>query len=150
MSEFHEKQVAGFLATFHAGALDLAKVASFLAPDVRYQPIVPLSRAVEGRDAVCGELDRQFRIYADCDCQIIAVASNGRQVFTERVDTVRQLADGRQTVVHVTGVFDVGADGLITFWREYWDAIDVARQMSLTMDEMATIMCTDAPQQAAA
>ncbi len=150
MGNIQEQQVAGFLATFHASELDLAKVASYLAPDVRYQPIVPMSRAVEGRDAVCAELDRQYRIYADCDCQIIAIASNGRHVFTERVDRVRQLGDDRETVVHVTGVFEVDASNLIVSWREYWDAIDVARQMGMTMEQMETIMCTDQPQAAAA
>lgn len=150
MNEQHEKRVADFLTTFHASELDLVRIASFLAPNATYQPIVPLARPVVGREAVCAELDRQYRLYADCQCETIAVASNGRQVFTERVDTVRQLADGSQTVVHLTGVFELDDSGLITSWREYWDALEVAQQLGVTMEQMARIMNTEAALEGAA
>ena len=143
-----EQRVRAFLATFHAGKLDLAEVGSHLAAGARYQPIVPMSAPVFGRERICGELDRQYQIYADCDCQILAIASSGKHVFTERVDRVRQLATGGETVIHVTGVFEVDDDGLIASWREYWDAIDCARQIGVTMDQMEALMKTDAAEAA--
>lgn len=138
-----EQRVRDFLGTFHAGQLDLAAVGSHLAASARYQPIVPMSAPVFGRDRICAEMDRQYRIYADCQCEIVAIASNGRHVFTERVDRVRQLATGNETVIHVVGVFEVDADGLIASWREYWDAIDCARQIGVTMEQMEDLMKTD-------
>lgn len=137
-----EAIVTGFLANFHASVLDVPKIRAALADDARYQPIVPMSQPVVGADAICAELERQYKIYADCDCTILNIASTATTVFTERVDRCRQLADNRETLVHVTGVFDVNAEGKIIWWREYWDALDIADQMGISADVMKSVMET--------
>lgn len=140
-----ETVVLDFLANFHASTLDIGKVRAALADDARYQPVVPLSEPVSGADAICAELERQYKIYADCECNLLNIASNGKTVFTERVDKCRQLADDSVTVVHVTGVFDVDANDKITWWREYWDVLDIADQIGVPAEVMKDMMKTVVP-----
>jgi limonene-1,2-epoxide hydrolase len=142
MTSAAEATVIAFLERFHASTLDIAKVRAALADDARYQPIVPLSQPVQGADAICAELERQYKIYADCQCTILNIASTATTVFTERVDRCRQLSDNRETVVHVTGVFDLDDDGRIIWWREYWDALDIADQVGVSADVMKSMMVT--------
>ncbi|MDB5687872.1 MAG: hypothetical protein JWR77_2461 [Rhizorhabdus sp.] len=142
MASEAEATVVDFLANFHASELDLPKIRAALADDARYQPIVPMSQPVIGADAICAELERQYKIYADCECTILNIASTATTVFTERVDRCRQLADNRVTLVHVTGLFDVNAEGKIVWWREYWDALDIADQMGISADVMKSVMET--------
>ncbi len=140
MSEANEMTVRRFLALFDTGKPDAAALTACLAPDARYQAIVPLATMIEGADRVCAEIVRQYAIYADCDCVISQVASAGNTVFTERVDTVRLLCDGRRPVTHVVGVFDMDAEHRITFWREYWDGLAVADAMGIPADTLKQIM----------
>ena len=58
---------------------------------------------------------------------MLAIASNGRTVFTERVDVVQI---GRRPITfHINGIFEV-RDGKVSAWREYFDTTDPARQRS--------------------
>lgn len=136
-----ESTVRDFLALFHTQALDGAALRGFLADGARYQPIVPLAPVREGADAIVEELERQYALYDECACDILNVAVAGRTVFTERVDTVRQLASGQRTTTHVVGVFDLDATGRVTFWREYWDGLDCAGQLGIDDKTMRAIMC---------
>ncbi len=139
-----EATVREFLALFHTEALDGAALRAMLAPDARYQPVVPIAPVRRGADAIVGELERQYRLYDECACDIRGVAVSGRTVFTERVDTVRQLANGQRTTTHVVGVFDLDENGRIASWREYWDALDCACQLGIDDKAMRAIMCADA------
>lgn len=138
----NEAAVRDFLALFHATTLDLPRIRAALADDARWQPVVPLAAAVHGADAICAEAERQYTLYADCDCEILRVASNGRTVFTERVDSVRMLSDDRTVLTRVVGVFDLDEDAKISFWREYWDTLDIADQIGISGEEMRKIMDT--------
>lgn len=132
--------VRRFLALFHATDLDLPAIREALAPDARWQPLVPIAPTVEGADAICAEAERQYRIYADCRCEILHAARSGSTVFTERVDRVRLLGDDREVVTRVAGVFDLDEAGRIAFWREYWDGLDIAAQIGVSGEEMRAIM----------
>src|SRR3546814_17578574 len=88
--------------------------------------VVPLARPVEGVEAICAEAERQYRIYTDCACEILNIATSGNTVFTERVDRIRLLADEREVVTRVVGIFDMDDDDNIVWWREYWDELDSA------------------------
>ena len=136
-----EHIVRDFLALFHTEKLDAAALRAMLADDARYQPIVPIAPVRQGADAIVGELERQYQHYDECACNTLNVAVSGKTVFTERVDNVRQLANGQRTTTHVVGVFDLDADGKITWWREYWDALDCAGQLGIDDKTMRTIMC---------
>jgi limonene-1,2-epoxide hydrolase len=51
----------------------------------------------------------------------------GDTVFTERVDRF-SLNDTPMTV-RVAGIFDIGSDGRIRAWRDYYDWADLERQL---------------------
>jgi limonene-1,2-epoxide hydrolase len=136
-----EQIVRDFLALFHTSKLDVAALRSMLADDARYQPIVPIAPVRQGADAICGEMERQYQLYDECACDILNIAVSGKTVFTERVDSVRQLANGQKTTTNVVGVFDLDAQGKITWWREYWDGLDCAGQLGIDDKAMRAIMC---------
>lgn len=142
MTNAQVETVKNFLALMHTDKLDIARIRACLADDARYQPIVPLSAPVRGADRICAELERQYALYKDCACEIINIASAGKTVFTERVERVKQRSDNSETVTHVAGVFDLDADNRIVWWREYWDALDIADQIGVSGDEMKAIMTT--------
>jgi len=142
MATAKEEAVRVFLALMHTDKLDLVRIRACLAEDARYQPIVPLSAPVRGADRICAELERQYALYKDCACEILNIASAGKTVFTERVDRVRQRSTNSETITHVAGLFDLDADNRIVWWREYWDALDIADQIGVSGDEMKAIMKT--------
>jgi len=137
----HEQIVRDYLALFYTQKLDGAAVRAMLADDARYQPVVPIAPVRQGADAIVEELERQYELYDECACDILHVAVSGNTVFTERVDTCRQLANGQKTTTNVVGVFDIDADGKIAWWREYWDALDCAGQLGIDDKAMRAIMC---------
>ena len=136
-----EQIVRDYLALFHTAKLDGAALRSFLADDARYQPIVPIAPVRHGADAIVAEMERQYELYDECACDTLNVAVSGNTVFTERVDTVRQIANGQRTTTHVVGVFDLDASGKIVWWREYWDALDCAGQLGIDDKTMRSLMC---------
>lgn len=136
-----EQIARDFLAIFHTQKLDVVKLRSMLADNARYQPVVPIAPVREGADAICGELERQYELYDECACDILHIAASGNTVFTERVDTCRQLANGQKTTTNVVGVFDIDNDGKIIWWREYWDCLDCAGQLGIDDKAMRGIMC---------
>lgn len=136
-----EEVVGRFLALFDTARLDVAAVRAMLAPDARYQPVVPIAPVRHGADAICEELERQYRLYDECACRVLSIASSGNTVFTERVDTCRQLGSGERTTTHVVGVFDLDDAGRILWWREYWDGLDCAGQLGIDDKAMRAIMC---------
>lgn len=136
-----EQIVRDFLALFHTSKLDVSALRAMLADNARYQPVVPIAPVREGADAICGEMERQYQLYDECACDILHLAVSGRTVFTERVDSCRQLADGRITTTCVAGIFDIDDDGKIAWWREYWDCLDCAGQLGIDDKAMRAIMC---------
>jgi limonene-1,2-epoxide hydrolase len=138
-----EQKVRDFLALFHTPTLDTGALRAAMAENARYHPIVPIAPVREGAQAICEELERQYRLYDECDCVVLNVATAGRTVFTERVDTVRQIANGQRTTTHVVGVFDLDDEGRILFWREYWDALDCGGQLGINDKAMRALMCAE-------
>lgn len=142
MSNSKEAAVKEFLALFHTAKLDLPRIRAALAPDARWQAVVPLANVVYGADAICAEAERQYRIYKDCDCELLNIASAGDTVFTERVDRVRLLDGDKEVITNVAGVFTVNDDDKIVFWREYWDMLDIADQIGISGETMRQMMDT--------
>lgn len=136
-----EQIVREFLALFHTDKLDVTEMRARLADDARYQGIVPIAPVRHGADAIVEEFERQYQLYDECACETLNLAVCGNTVFTERVDTVRQIATGQATTTHVAGVFDLDDDGKITWWREYWDGLDCAGQLGIDDKKMRELMC---------
>ncbi|ALR20581.1 limonene-1,2-epoxide hydrolase family protein [Sphingobium baderi] len=145
MTNRKEAAVEQFLTLFHASELNIPAIRAALAENARWQPVVPVAAMVHGAEAICGEIERQYKLYADCDCEILHIASAANTVFTERVDSVRMLHDGRTVLTRVTGVFDLDDEDKITFWREYWDMLDIADQVGISGEEMRKMMVTSVP-----
>lgn len=140
-----ENAVRQFLNLFHATELDMVAIRAALADEALWQPVVPLAATVQGADAVCRELERQYKMYADCDCRILNIATNGNTVFAERIDSVRMLHDNRTVLVRVVGVFELDGDGRVLVWRDYWDTLDIADQIGVSGEEMRKMMDTSVP-----
>src|SRR3546814_14654525 len=93
-----EFAVRKFLALFHATDLDLPQIREALAHNARWKPVVPLARPVEGVEAICAEAERHYRIYTDCACEILTIATICKTVLTDRVDRVSLVAVVRDVV----------------------------------------------------
>ncbi len=144
MSNSKESAVRAFLALFHTAKLDLEKICAALAPDARWQAVVPQANVVHGADGICREAERQYRIYKDCDCDLLNIASSGDTVFTERVDRVRLLDGDKEIITSVAGIFTLDEDDRIVFWREYWDMLYIADQIGVSGETMRQMMDTQA------
>ncbi len=132
-----ETTVLSFLRALHdvSQQSDFAALMPAFTEDAQYQVCVPRGPLLVGRAAIADNLASQFGYYHDCDCEILAVASNGRQVFTERRDHVTITHLGKRIFSSVCAVFDVDEKGLISGWREYWDTDDINKQLGLSPEE---------------
>ncbi|MDB6061175.1 MAG: hypothetical protein JWM78_1278 [Verrucomicrobiaceae bacterium] len=137
MSAANEEKVLRVLKLFHSTSeASLNEALEFFADGAIYHTLVPTTKPLEGRAAIKAELMRQFGHYKECDCEILAMASSDRYVFTERRDHVTMLDHDKRIYSSVAAVFEFNADNKITSWREYWDSGDIARQLGLTSEQM--------------
>lgn len=141
MSEINHARIMAFLEDFHVeGKPDFSRLANYFADDGYYQPLVPATARIEGRAAIAAALEKQYRTYYECRCEIHASAAMGRYVFTERTDHVTLHAGDRKVGSRVCAVFEMDDDGLIAGWREYWDTGDVMQQMGISAEDLAASM----------
>jgi limonene-1,2-epoxide hydrolase len=89
-----------------------------MAPDAKYY-VSAWEPPFVGHDAIRAELLRQGEVVTDVRIEILSIASAGQTVFTERLDCMTM--GGKPAEFHIAGVFDVGEDGKITTWRDYFD-----------------------------
>jgi limonene-1,2-epoxide hydrolase len=130
-----------FLDDFHVeGIPDFAKLAGYFAEDGYYQPLVPATSRIVGRKAIAAALEKQYRTYYECRCEVHASAAMGPFVFTERTDHVTLHAAERKVGSRVCAVFELNDAGLIIGWREYWDTGDVMRQMGVSAEDVMAAM----------
>jgi limonene-1,2-epoxide hydrolase len=141
MTATTEAAVLRFLDALHQpGTPHLAAVMrEVFAEDATYQALVPATEVRSGRDAIAGELARQFTHYSECDCEVLAIGSGDRFVFTERRDHVAMIDAGKTIFSSVAAVFEFDDAGQIVSWREYWDTGDISRQLGLTAEQMAEL-----------
>ncbi len=109
-----EQVVDEFIAAF--AAKDVEKAMALVAEDVYYDN-VPVGD-MRGRDAMRAFLEPTFRSKGPVEFEVHRSAVTGNVVFNERTD--RFVIKGKDIAIPVAGVFEVN-DGLITFWRDYFD-----------------------------
>jgi len=85
---------------------------------------IPLDPA-KGIAATMALLDG-FLAAEEIDWSLEHIAAQGSVVLTERVDRFRFNKDADWTAVRAMGVFEIGADGLIHAWRDYFDKEEFA------------------------
>jgi limonene-1,2-epoxide hydrolase len=95
---------------------DPSVLLKYFAPDAVYQniPTPPLSGTAE-IEAFLTEFFAAFTL----QIETTATASNGRFVFSERIDYLRGAAGLCE--LKIVGVMEF-EDGLITAWRDYYDS----------------------------
>jgi limonene-1,2-epoxide hydrolase len=130
MGAAEETLVATFMAAWGDGAQaepDVDTIMAMFTEDAVWQLWVPGGPTLRGREAIKADIGRQLSFATHMRCGPIAVASNDRHVFTERLD--RFSSHGVQIDHHLVAVFDISEDGRIAAWREYFDPEDVNRQI---------------------
>jgi limonene-1,2-epoxide hydrolase len=124
-----EHRVVEFLSLFDGAPPTLKGLAAYLSADARLANPVSHAAPIVGREAIVSHLSAIVSRYRSCSFKTLAMASQGSQVFTERIDTI-VLGDGRKIEAFICGVFDVNPSGQITSWREYWDPADAKAQLA--------------------
>jgi limonene-1,2-epoxide hydrolase len=104
---------------------DMDELIGFFKPDAIYHNM-PLPPA-EGHDAIRGVLQLFVPASQRIEFDILAIASVGDKVLTERVDRFEM---GSITMeIPVAGIFEI-EDGKIAAWRDYFDMQTWTNQMS--------------------
>src|SRR5438270_1235408 len=115
MTADNEQVVRDFLAAWTAR--DGERLGAFFAADAVMQ-MMP-REPIHGRDAIQEELTNQMAWATDFDLAVEAIATSGNTVLAERTD--RFVMGGRTITVPVVGVFELGAEGTFSAWRDYFD-----------------------------
>jgi limonene-1,2-epoxide hydrolase len=115
--------VTAFIGHWNSG--DMEAMYALCAEDVVWHniPMDPISGKPAMREAVGGFMGN----VAASEWQIHAIAANGTTVLTERTDGFT-FKDGRRAAIRVMGTFEIGADGRITAWRDYFDMLEFQRE----------------------
>jgi limonene-1,2-epoxide hydrolase len=103
---------------------DVEAILAWFAPDATYHnmPLEPVS----GYPAIREVLNVFVPPASSIHFEVLAVASRGDLVFTERVDHFT--VAGKKVALPVAGVFEV-RDGKIAAWRDYFDMGSYQRQL---------------------
>ena len=88
---------------------------------------IPMAPVV-GREAIRATLEGFLSPGAETRFEILAIATTGRTVLTERMDTLT--IGEKRIVLPVMGAFDLAPDGRIAAWRDYWDMQQFTAQMA--------------------
>lgn len=106
---------------------DPKELIGLLAPDCVYHniPLEPLTGHAAIEPMLASFLSPCTRV----EFEIRHLAANGSCVLTERVDRF-WLANGKTIALPVMGAFEVGRDGAITAWRDYFDLAQYMKQMA--------------------
>jgi limonene-1,2-epoxide hydrolase len=140
MNTDREAAVVRFLDKLHDEVHpDLEVALAGFADNAVYQSLVPARPPIVGRSAIAAELGKQFGRYTECVCEMIAMVSDDRYVFTERRDHVTMTRWNKRIYSCVNAVFEFDDAGAIVSWREYWDTGDIAAQLGLTSDQMKVL-----------
>lgn len=105
--------------------LDYDAALKLVADDCDYINPPPLG-AVRGPAAVRAVLEPFFSPTIENEFRVLRAAVDGPVVFLERLD--RHLFGDKWVELPVTGVFEVH-NGLITYWRDYFDAPTILSQL---------------------
>lgn len=118
-----EAVVNAFIAAVERRDLDGA--IALLAEDVRYEN-VPIAPSV-GRAAARATLEMVLLSAREVEWRVDRQVVSGQVVINERVDRFR--FEGGWLELPVAGFFEVGDDGLIALWRDYFDMATYMNQL---------------------
>jgi limonene-1,2-epoxide hydrolase len=104
---------------------DAGALGRFFSEDAEYRN--GPSEPVRGRAAIIGSIASMMAIGGEVDTDVMYMLADGPIVMTERVDYVK--ISGNTAGLRIAGVFEV-RDGVITAWRDYFDATEFGSQLS--------------------
>lgn len=104
--------------------LDYDRALPHVAPDCTYINPPPIGM-VSGPAGLRAVLEPFFAPTLENEFRILREAANGAVVMLERLD--RHRLQDKWVELPVTGIFEVHA-GLITYWRDYFDAATILSQ----------------------
>ncbi len=104
---------------------DVVELCGFFSDDAVYHniPIAPVTGPAEIEKV----LQQFLGPASEAEFEVLALASSGNTVLTERVD--RFTIGDKRIELPVMGTFEVGSDGKIRAWRDYFDMHQFTRQM---------------------
>jgi limonene-1,2-epoxide hydrolase len=105
--------------------LNYDEALKLVAPNCEYTNPPPIG-TVHGPSGIRAVLEPFFGPTRENEFRILREASSGNTVFLERLD--RHLFGDKWVELPVTGVFEV-RDGLIVYWRDYFDAPTIMSQL---------------------
>jgi limonene-1,2-epoxide hydrolase len=105
---------------------DVPAALELVAPDVEYDN-VPMGKNI-GPDAMAEFLSGMASGVAEIEFVIHRQVAVGSTVMNERSDRFR--IGERWIDLPVAGIFEVGDDGLITLWRDYFDMATFTDQLN--------------------
>jgi limonene-1,2-epoxide hydrolase len=105
---------------------ELASALDLVAPDVEYDN-VPMGKNI-GPEAMAEFLGQMATGVTEVEWVVHRQVAVGGTVMNERTD--RFLIGGTWLDLPVAGVFEVGDDGLITLWRDYFDMATFTDQLT--------------------
>jgi limonene-1,2-epoxide hydrolase len=108
-----------------AARRDVKELCGYFTDDAVYHniPVAP----VNGRTEIEATLGQFIAPASSVEFEILAIASNGNVVLTERVD--RFVLGDKSISIPVMGTFELTADGKISAWRDYFDMQQFMSQM---------------------
>ena len=117
--------VTAFIDHWNSG--DMEAMYAMCAEDIVWHniPMEPIAGKTAMREAVAGFMAN----VATCAWETHAIAANDSTVLTERTDGFT-MKDGRKAAIRVMGTFEIGENGLITAWRDYFDMGEFQREFS--------------------
>ena len=105
---------------------DIEELTGFFADDAVYHNI-PIA-AVTGKEAIAATLKQFLGPASDAEFEMRSIAVSGQVVLTERID--RFTIGDKKITLPVMGVFEVGSDGKISAWRDYFDMAQFTGQLA--------------------
>ncbi len=110
--------------------LDYDRATALVAPDCTYTNPPPIGTVI-GPAGIRAVLEPFFAPTLENEFRILREAVSGPVVMLERLD--RHCLADKWVELPVTGVFEVH-DGLITHWRDYFDAATILSQWPTPRD----------------
>ena len=108
-----------------AARRDVKELGGYFTDDAVYHniPVAP----VTGRDAIEATLAQFLTPATSCEFEMLAIATAGNVVLTERID--RFVLNGKSIALPVMGSFELTPEGKIKAWRDYFDMQQFMSQM---------------------
>jgi limonene-1,2-epoxide hydrolase len=138
MGVAEEKLVEEFLSHGH-GQIDVDAIVAMMTDDVVWEVNAATGTPpIVGRDAARRELTRQSSMSSGDlpatgdlpGTEVVSMVSSDRVVLQERVAAF-EMGDVRVTLRLAAAVEVDVAEGKIAAWREYFDTVDLARQLGV-------------------